>query len=169
MSDKLSNNYVPPDGALKAKIMLVGEAPGRDEDREGKPFVGRAGRLLDKLLLEAGTNRSRCWVTNVVKYRPPANRTPTWKEILEGRVELFKEIDLVKPKSIVALGATATRALLGREKIDSVTKMRTKLIRYRNIRIFPTYHPAAALRDKGWIPKIIEDLKRSEQWSNRSK
>lgn len=163
---KLSNIYVPPEGPLKAKIMLVGEAPGKEEDQQGRPFVGRAGRLLDVLLLRAGTSRGACWITNVVKYRPERNQAPTWKEIDRYRPDLLKEIKMVKPKSIVALGRTATKALLGRE-VESLAKMRAKLLWLCKIRIFPTYHPAAALRYSGWEQSIVEDLKRSMKWGER--
>lgn len=168
MKNQLSKNYVPPEGKLSAKLMLVGEAPGYWEDKEGRPFVGRSGRLLDKILRDIGTAREFVWITNVVKYRPPANRTPTWEEINEGRKELFKEIKLLEPKAIVALGLTAIRALLGRE-VDSMTNMRKKIIRVNGIRVFPTYHPAAALRMPRLEQYIRTDLERGEQWSQLKK
>lgn len=162
----LSTRYVPPEGKLSARVMLVGEAPGYWEDKELRPFVGRSGQLLDRLLKEAGTARGNVWITNVVKFRPASNRTPTWEEITEGRRELMKEIDMVSPKAIVALGATAIRGLLGRE-ISAVNVMRAKIIKLKGIRVFATYHPAAALRSPMYTPLILTDLKRSEQWSKK--
>lgn len=143
--------------------MLVGEAPGAEEDESGRPFVGRAGRLLDALLEKAGIARSDCYVTNVVKCRPPANRTPTQIEISGCATYLYNEIEDQQPKVIVCLGVTALKALTGK---SAITRERGKVLQprkglYIDAPILATIHPAAALRPGGdaYREQIVNDLR----------
>jgi DNA polymerase len=127
-----------------ADVLLVGEAPGAEEDAAGEPFVGRSGRLLDRLLAEAGLDRGRVAVTNVLKCRPPGNRPPRPAEVANCRTWLDRQIALVGPLVVVALGATATAALLGRDA--KVTKVRGEERVVDGRVVVATYHPSAALR-----------------------
>jgi len=153
-------------GNPETKLMFVGEGPGRDEDAQGKPFVGRAGQLLTKIIEAMGLTREQIYISNVVKCRPPENRTPlplesgTCKELL-----LFKEIDIIKPSIICALGSVATKALLGEEV--TISKTRGIFQDFKGIPVMPTYHPAYLLRNPAekktvWedMKKIMEELKR---------
>ncbi|MCA3573379.1 MAG: uracil-DNA glycosylase [Aestuariivirga sp.] len=142
------------DGNPKARVMLVGEAPGRDEDIQGKPFVGRSGQLLDRMLAAAGLSRgaedrdSAVFITNVIFWRPPGNRTPTEAETLMCLPFLLRTIELQKPDVIVCLGATPAHRLTGRS--DGILKLRGKWmtanVSGRNIPLLPTLHPAYLLR-----------------------
>jgi DNA polymerase len=135
-------------GAVQARLMLIGEAPGRDEDLEGRPFVGRAGQLLDKMLAAAGVGENDVHITNIVYWRPPGNRTPTPQEALVCRPFLERQIELVAPDTIVALGGAAAKHLLGVE--DGIMRLRGK---WREVelggkrrRLMATLHPAYLLR-----------------------
>jgi DNA polymerase len=141
-------NLVFSDGNKEAKVMIVGEAPGRTEDKLQKPFVGRAGKLLDSLLESINLNRSKVYITNVVNYRPDKNRKPTPQEINEFKKLLFKHIEIINPKCILLLGATAATAVLNH--IGPLTEVRGK---WKNIKIInsyfnilTTFHPAFLLR-----------------------
>lgn len=129
------------EGPVNAKIMFIGEAPGKEEDKLGRPFVGRAGKKLNELLKSSGIERKNCYITSVVKYRPPKNRTPTSVEIKANLPYLKKQIALIKPKIIVLLGDVAVRALLGKIKLSEI---RGKRFLVDSIIYLPTYHPAAA-------------------------
>ena len=138
--------------------MLVGEAPGEQEDLSGEPFVGRAGQLLDKML--AAIDRSRendVFICNVLKCRPPENRDPKSDEINQCEPYLVNQIDLIKPKLIVALGRIAGKTLLGVDK--SLKDMRKKIHNYHDSDLIVTYHPAALLRNPNWKPYAWEDFK----------
>jgi uracil-DNA glycosylase family 4 len=138
-------NVVVGVGRKAAELMLIGEAPGAQEDQLGQPFVGRSGRLLDKLLEEElGIDRLGCYITNVVKCRPPKNRNPLPEEIASCRGFLERQVNLVSPKVIVTLGNVATKAILGRR--EGITTLRGMVFLWRDISVVPTYHPAAALR-----------------------
>lgn len=130
-------------GSLNATVMLVGEAPGADEDEQGVPFVGRAGQLLEKILVSAGV--SDIYVTNIVKCRPPENRLPKTDEIERCRPYLTRQIEIIKPKIIVCLGALATQQLVHPKA--KITMVHGKVYTKGGIKIVPTYHPAALLRD----------------------
>jgi DNA polymerase len=141
-------NLVFSDGNKDAKVMIVGEAPGRTEDKLQRPFVGRAGKLLDSLLESINLNRSKVYITNVVNYRPDKNRKPTPQEINEFKKLLFKHIEIINPKCILLLGATAATAVLNH--IGPLTEVRGK---WKNIKIInsyfnilTTFHPAFLLR-----------------------
>ena len=125
--------------------MFVGEGPGRDEDLQGEPFVGRSGKLLDKLMhQEIGIDRTGCYIANVVKCRPPNNRDPLPDEIEACRPWLEEQLDIIAPAVIVTLGNFATKLLLS--STDGITKLRGRAYPYRGGHLVPTYHPAAALR-----------------------
>ncbi len=146
------------EGACPATIMLVGEAPGRDEDEQGRPFVGRAGRLLDRILAAVDVQRESVFITNAVLCRPPSNRTPTVSEMNTCYSLLAAQIRLVEPKILVALGSTATRTLVDMQA--SVTRLRGQWIEGEDFDILPTFHPAALLRDKRKKKPVWLDFKK---------
>ena len=145
------------EGDPNADIVIVGEAPGKNEDLKGEPFVGRGGKLLDKILAAINLNRKEVFVLNVLKCRPPENRDPKPQEISECEPYLKKQLQLIKPKLIVALGRIAAMTLL-RTK-DSLTNMRNKIHKYENIDLIVTYHPAALLRNPNFKKPTWEDFK----------
>lgn len=162
--DAIKNAYpqrklVFNDGSPESAVMIIGEAPGKDEEVQGKPFVGRGGKLLNSTLETLGWKRSDFYVTNVVKYRPSdefgGNRTPTPEEIEKFRPALEKEIEAINPKLIVILGRVAM-AGLGIE--GSMTANRGKAIEKNGLKILVTYHPAAILRNPNWETHFREDL-----------
>jgi uracil-DNA glycosylase family 4 len=153
-------NLVFSDGNKDAKVMIVGEAPGRTEDKLQKPFVGRAGKLLDRLLEFINLNRSKVYITNVVNYRPDKNRKPTTEEINEFKKLLFKHIEIISPKYILLLGATAASAVLNH--IGPLSEVRGK---WKNIKIInsyfdilTTFHPAFLLRQPDKKKLALSDL-----------
>jgi DNA polymerase len=153
-------NIVFADGNKDSKIMIIGEAPGRTEDRLKKPFVGRAGKLLDTLLASIELNRSKVYITNVVNYRPDKNRKPTSIEINKFKKLLFKHIEIIKPKCILLLGATAASAVLNHAGPLSEVRgkwRKTKIIK-STFDILTTFHPAFLLRQPGQKKSAIEDL-----------
>jgi uracil-DNA glycosylase family 4 len=132
-------------GNPNADLMFVGEGPGRDEDLAGEPFVGRSGKLLDKLMMqEIGIDRTSCYIANVVKCRPPNNRDPLPLEIETCRPWLESQLALIDPAVVVTLGNFATKLLL--DSTVGISKLRGKAYPYRHGHLVPTYHPAAALR-----------------------
>jgi uracil-DNA glycosylase len=140
------------DGSPQAEVMLVGEAPGAEEDRLGRPFVGQSGKLLDKMLATIGLERRSVYITNVIYWRPPGNRTPTQGEIAACQPFLERQIELLKPKIIVFLGGIAARGLLGVK--EGVTKLRGRRFVYTaadgtSIPAMVTFHPAFLLRQPG--------------------
>jgi len=151
-------------GSPAAELMLVGEAPGRDEDLAGEPFVGRSGQLLDRLLAEElGIDRTGCYIANVVKCRPPGNRDPLPLEVATCRHFLESQVELVGPKVIVSLGNFATRTLLG--VVEGVTTLRGRSYPYRGRMLVPTYHPAYGLRGGGLVvAEMRADLIRAKQF-----
>lgn len=148
---------VPGVGDANAHWMFVGEAPGADEDAQGEPFVGQAGRLLDNMLAALGLARGRdVYIANVLKCRPPGNRTPEALEVQACRPYLDRQIELIAPSVIVALGKSAASALL--ESDAPVGSLRKRIHRYRGIALVVTYHPAYLLRTPGDKAKVWEDL-----------
>jgi DNA polymerase len=144
-------------GSESAAWLFVGEGPGADEDEQGDPFVGQAGKLLDSMLAATGLQRGReVYIANVVKCRPPGNRTPTLDEAQACAAFLDRQIDLIAPKIIVALGKTAATRLLGTEA--SLASLRRKVHRYRGTAVVVTYHPAYLLRSLPEKAKAWEDL-----------
>jgi DNA polymerase len=144
-------------GSARAEIMFVGEAPGHDEDMQGEPFVGRAGELLTKIIVAMGFKREDVYIANVLKCRPPQNRTPLPDEITNCLPYLLSQIELIQPKIIVALGATAVRSLLDVQL--GITKMRGHWYTFRDIPIMPTFHPAYLLRNPPAKKEVWEDMK----------
>ena len=155
-------NLVFGSGNADADLMFVGEAPGFHEDRQGKPFVGRAGKLLDKLLEEIGLEREDAFVANVLKCKPPGNRDPLPEEIEECEPHLMRQIELIEPRVICTLGNFATKLLTGRP--EGITKVHGKpQIRElggRTVTIYPIFHPAAALRSDPMRETLREDMRR---------
>lgn len=146
------------DGDPAARLMFVGEAPGRDEDAQGVPFVGRAGQLLNKMIAAIELKREEVYICNVLKCRPPENRTPSPDEVEQCRPYLEQQIALVKPALICALGLSAMQALL--QTKASMGSMRGKTFEYRGVPLIPTYHPAALLRNPALKHEAWIDLQR---------
>ena len=159
---KTAKNLVVYDGNLNAKVMLIGEAPGRDEDQQGIPFIGRAGKLLNKMLLAINLQREDVYITNVVNWRPPDNRTPNDEEILEFLPFLQRQIDIVKPKFIFLLGGVAAKAILSTPL--ALGKLRGKWHEYKSLNLdgsistIASYHPAFLLRSPQYKKHSWEDL-----------
>ena len=158
---KSSTNMVFSDGNPNSEIMLIGEAPGHDEDIQGKPFVGRSGKLLDKMLEAIELNREKVYIANIIPWRPPSNRRPTDEEIEICLPFIKKHIELIKPKVLMLLGSTATFALL--KNTEGITKIRGKWVdlNLNNISVptLPTFHPAFLLRQPAQKKHVWEDLK----------
>ena len=162
-----AKNMVFSDGNPKSKIMLIGEAPGANEDEEGLPFVGRAGVLLDKMLSAINLNRGKVYISNIINYRPPENRKPTDEEIQRYLPFITKHIEIINPKILVLLGSTAMNALIGSEVV--ISKMRGKWIekKFGNCKtsVIITFHPAFLMRQPAqkkmaWVDlKMIRDKK----------
>jgi uracil-DNA glycosylase len=155
-------NVVFGNGNADADLMFVGEAPGRDEDLQGLPFVGRAGKLLDQLLGEVGLQRSDVFVANVLKCRPPGNRDPQPEEIETCRPYLHRQIELIEPKVICTLGNFATKLLTRSQRGITGVHGRPQVheLGGRTVRVFPIYHPAAALRSTNTLEELREDFQR---------
>ena len=145
-------------GSARADLMFVGEAPGADEDEQGEPFVGRAGQLLTKIIESIGLRREEVYIANVIKCRPPGNRNPEPYEVEQCEPFLFRQIDIVKPKVIVALGKFAAQCLL--KTNDPITRIRGREYLYRDAVLIPTYHPAFLLRTPSAKRDVWEDMKR---------
>lgn len=152
------NKTVFGQGNPNARIMFVGEGPGGDEDLQGLPFVGKAGKLMNQAFLGLGIKRENVYISNIVKCRPPKNRTPEKDEIDACVGYLKKQIMLVKPEIIVLLGNTALKSVFGNEY--NITSSRGKWMEKKNIRYMPTFHPAALLRDENKKIEFWEDLKK---------
>ena len=145
-------------GNPNADLMFVGEAPGSDEDLQGIPFVGRAGQLLTKIIEAIGLTREQVYIANVIKCRPPSNRNPEPDEVGECEPFLFRQIDSIKPKVIVALGKFAAQCLL--KTTDPITRLRGREYKYRDAILMPTYHPAYLLRTPSAKREVWDDMKR---------
>lgn len=149
---------VPGEGDRAARLMFIGEGPGADEDRLGRPFVGRAGQLLTRMIEAVGMKREQVYICNVVKCRPPQNRTPTEEEAAACRPYLMRQIEGVQPRLIVLLGSTAGKCLLG-DSFHGVRADRGKWFFRGKSWILPTYHPSALLRDESLKRLAWEDFK----------
>lgn len=145
-------------GNPRSNLMLIGEAPGADEDKQGKPFVGRAGKLLDKMLLAVGLDENDYYITNIIKSRPPHNRDPHRDEIDACRPYLNRQIEIISPDIIVTLGLPASQTLL--ESTSSMGDLRGKWFEYKGIPVLPIYHPAYLLRSPGQKGIVWQDLKK---------
>jgi DNA polymerase len=146
-------------GNPDADLMFVGEAPGGDEDIQGIPFVGRAGQLLTKMILAINLERDQVYIANVIKCRPPGNRNPEPDEIASCEPFLFQQIDAVRPRVIVALGAFAAKTLLRTE--DPISRLRGRIYDFRGAKLIPTFHPSFLLRSPDRKRDAWEDLKKA--------
>ena len=145
-------------GHPNADLMFVGEAPGADEDIKGEPFVGRAGQLLTKIIEAMGLRREDVYIANLIKCRPPSNRNPEPDEMEQCEPFLFRQIDAIKPKVIVALGKFAAQSLL--RSAEPITRLRGREFQYRDAILMATYHPAYLLRTPSAKREVWEDMKR---------
>jgi DNA polymerase len=144
-------------GNPDADLMFVGEAPGRDEDQQGFPFVGRAGQLLTKIIEAIALKRDDVYIANVIKCRPPENRNPEPDEVATCEPFLFRQIDIIKPKVIVALGKFGAQTLL--RTLDPISRLRGRVFDYRGAKLIPTFHPAYLLRNPSSKREVWEDMK----------
>ena len=145
------------EGDPKAAVMFVGEGPGAEEDRTGRPFVGQAGKLLDRMIFAMGFEREEVYIANVVKCRPPGNRDPKEDEVAACAAYLDRQIDLIQPKVIIALGKPASRRLTGTNK--PIGALRGRWSSYRGVPLMPTFHSAYLLRNPKAKREVWEDLK----------
>lgn len=150
------NKFVFGKGNPSAEVMAIGEGPGAEEDLQGEPFVGRAGQLLTDILKAINFTREEVYIANIVKCRPPGNRTPLTEEMDSCIPYLHKQIALIKPKAILCLGLTAAQGLL--RKKDSLSNLRGKSFDYLGAKVMVTYHPAALLRNPNWKRGCWEDV-----------
>lgn len=151
------NNVVFGEGNKTAKLMFIGEGPGADEDIQGRPFVGKAGKLMNMAFETVGIDRKTVYITNIVKCRPPSNRNPENDEAMACLDYLRNQVILIKPEIIVLLGSVALKNILGQEY--GITASRGKWIQKKGILYMPTWHPAALLRDETKKIDFIKDLK----------
>ncbi len=163
---QFAKNAVPGEGSLKARLMLVGEAPGYNEDIQGRPFVGSAGKLLDEMLAAIGMNRELVYITNIVKHRPPKNRLPRRDEVVACTPYLSRQVSIIRPKIIAALGLCATSYMLSQFNLDvgAMSEVRGKIFHGTlsgvSVSIIPTYHPAAELYARKYRRAMDEDFRR---------
>lgn len=151
-------NTVFGEGSSKARLMFIGEAPGEEEDLQGRPFVGRAGKFLDKMIDRIGLRRDEVFICNVLKCRPPGNRDPEPVEVDACKDYLITQLGIISPKIICTLGKHAYNTLLGVD--EKITKIRGILTSYNGIKLLPTYHPAFLLRNQNRINEVWEDMER---------
>jgi DNA polymerase len=151
-------------GSETANLMIVGEAPGADEDEKGEPFVGRAGKLLTKILEAIGFDREQVFIGNINRCRPPGNRQPTLEESAMCKPFLLREIAAVNPKVIVVLGNTATKNLLDTK--TGITQLRGTFKEFRGVKVMPTFHPAYLLRDPRKKREVWEDMQKVRDYLN---
>ena len=155
-------NIVMGEGNINAKIMFIGEGPGADEDKQGLPFVGKAGQLMNKAFQALGINREEIYIANIVKCRPPSNRVPEEDEAQACLNYLRNQVVLIKPEIIVLLGSTALKTILGKEY--GITAVRGKWMEKNGIKYMPTWHPAALLRDENKKIEFWQDLKELKKY-----
>lgn len=156
------NSVVFGEGNPKADIVFVGEAPGEEEDNQGRPFVGRAGKLLDQLIERIGIKRSDIFICNVLKCRPPGNRDPQPDEVACCKDYLLAQLDIIRPRVICTLGRHAYNTLL--ETDAPITRIRGKMTTFRGTPLLPTYHPSYLLRSQGRIKEAWEDMDALKQF-----
>jgi len=153
---KERNNTVLGEGALAAPVMSIGEGPGADEDMEGKPFIGKAGKLLTKILEAADIKREEVYITNIVKCRPPNNRVPAVEEMVACSKYLEAQIAIIDPEVIVCLGSTPTKWFL--KTSEGITKIRGKWFKWKGIDLMPMFHPSYLLRNQSRKPGSPKDM-----------
>jgi len=151
-----AKNLVFGDGSPEAPLMLIGEAPGADEDREGLPFVGVSGKLLDRMLAAIGRDRTGAYITNIIPWRPPGNRKPTPAEVLLCQPFVERHIELVAPELLVLVGGTAASTLLNRA--EGITKLRGRWLAWRDVPVMAIYHPAYLLRQPALKRQAWKDM-----------
>jgi len=167
--NKTRNNAVPGSGSIDTDILFIGEAPGRNEDLKGKPFVGRAGKILDDLIESIGLKREDIFITNIIKCRPPNNRNPQKNEIKTCTPYLEKQIEIINPKIICPLGSFASSYILEKynQKIEKISKIHGGKIVikniYGNLIIIPLYHPAVATYNPNTKVILLEDFKKIKE------
>ncbi len=155
-----ANNLVFSDGSPDSSIVFIGEAPGADEDAQGLPFVGRAGKLLTNVIEKSGLTRNEVYICNILKHRPPDNRNPLPDEIAACTPYLVEQLSLVKPKIIVTLGNFSTKFMLGTE--EGITRLRGNIRKSEfGYDILPSYHPAAVLRNMNLLTDLENDIKKA--------
>lgn len=164
---RTAKQAVPGEGNPEADFVCVGEAPGANEDEQGKPFVGQAGQLLTKILAAINLSREDVFICNVLKHRPPGNRNPTPEEVSACSPYLVRQIELLKPKVIVALGTFAAQTLL--QTKEPIGKLRGKIHRYYGVPLIVTYHPAALLRNPSWKRPTWEDVQLARRLFDRAR
>ena len=160
-------NIVHTEGDPKARLLFVGEAPGADEDATGRPFVGRAGQLLNKIIEAIGLKRDDVLIGNVNRCRPPGNRQPTTEEARTCKPFLLREINVARPDVIVVLGNTAMKNLLDTK--EGITRLRGEFQDYKGIKVMPTFHPAYLLRDPSKKREVWDDMKKVRDYLNSTK
>jgi DNA polymerase len=161
-----ATNPVPGEGNPNARLVCVGEAPGENEDQEGRPFVGASGQLLTKILAAIDLKRDEVFICNVLKHRPPANRNPEPNEVAACSPYLVRQIEIIKPSVILAFGKFAAQTLL---KSDlALSRLRTQIHRYHGVPLIVTYHPAALLRNPSWKRATWEDVQLARRILDRS-
>ena len=151
-----ATNMVPGEGSATADVVVVGEAPGANEDAQGRPFVGRAGKLLDELLAEAGLARDEVFITNVLKARPPGNRDPRADEIAHHLAWLQAQLEVIRPRLLVPVGRHALKRFAPRAAIGEV---HGRVLEADGRTLFPMYHPAAAMHNQRLLPTLIADAR----------
>jgi len=161
-----AKNPVPGDGNPDADFMIVGEAPGANEDEQGKPFVGQAGQLLTKIIEAINLTRDDVFIANVLKHRPPGNRNPLPEEVTACSPYLVRQIELIRPKVILALGTFAAQTLLDTKL--TIGKLRGQVHRYYSVPLVVTYHPAALLRNPSWKRPTWEDVQLARRILDRA-
>ena len=156
---KMATNLVMGEGNLDAQIVFIGEAPGKQEDQQGRPFIGAAGKFLDSMLVSAGLVRQQVYITNVVKYRPPNNRDPTPEEKKAFLPYLLRQLEVIRPKVVVTLGRHSLEYFLPGQKISQVHGRPERVtIGRESVLVVPLYHPAAALYNGGLRATLIDDF-----------
>jgi len=151
------------EGSTDATIMVVGEAPGKNEDLQGRPFIGRSGQLLNELLAEVGLEREQVYITNIVKCRPPSNRNPEVEEVDACFPYLRTQIELIRPKVIIALGTFAAQVLTGKQ--ESITRLRGRAFELHDFVVVPAFHPAYILRNRVKKPLLKQDIEMAHKLS----
>jgi DNA polymerase len=154
-------NVVFGEGSGKARLLFIGEAPGEEEDTQGRPFVGRAGKLLDQMLDRIGLRREEVYICNVLKCRPPNNRDPEPEEADACKGYLLSQLELIGPKIICTLGRHAYNTLLGVN--ESIIRIRGTLTTFKGTRLLPTYHPSFLLRNQNRVKEALEDMETLKQ------
>lgn len=154
-------NAVFGEGSDRAQLLFIGEAPGEEEDLQGRPFVGRAGKFLDQMIERIGLRRDEVFICNVLKCRPPDNRDPEPVEVEACKDYLLSQLELISPKIICTLGKHAYNTLFGVD--EKITRIRGVLTSYNDIKLLPTYHPAFLLRNQNRVKEVWEDMERLKQ------